>query len=285
MISNKPFNNIPQCMKKILCPVDFHSDKLLHYLGDLAKDTESKIYLIATEPSKDKKLALANSENRVGRNTPLDEFHDYLSAFKHVACGIEEESISGNSYKKLGLIADNYDLMAMSISGKGIGNVKEGGLNVTKIMQETLVPILLIPDEFKYTKIKHLLYAYDYKHEPDPPLSQLHWLADWFEAEVKFVSVLPSDISIKEQDKLEVLNKSIGKSWRGKNKISFETIVYPDVPRCLDQYLSLRGEHDLLVLSINHQNMLQRLWHKSVVKGLLRYSKHPYLIIHKVLLC
>jgi hypothetical protein len=113
------------------------------------------------------------------------------------------------------------------------------------------------------------------------PLIQLQWLADWYEAEIRFISVLPSDISTKEQDKLSSIHKAIGNSWKGNNKVSFETIIYPDVPPCFEQYLSLREMNDLLVLSINHRNMLERFWHKSVVKGLLQYGKHPYLIIHK----
>jgi hypothetical protein len=270
-------------MKTILCPVDPspHSDQLIHYVGDLAKDTQSKIYLIAAEASARKELALAGPTNDKVEHERLDELHDYLNSVKHVLCSIEEESIMGNAYKKLGIIADGYDLMAMSITVTDKGKASAKGLDLTKILHATLVPLLLIPDQFKYKKIKRLLYAYDYKHEPEPPLIQLHWLADWFEAEIRFISVLPSDISTKEQDKLSSLHQTIGGSWKGNNKISFETIIYPDVPRCLEQYLSLREMNDLLVLSINHQNMLERFWHKSVVKGLLQYSKHPYLIIHK----
>jgi hypothetical protein len=270
-------------MKTMLCPIDSspRSDRLVHYVGDLARDTQSKIYLIPAQASARKELVLAGTNNDKPRHERLDELHDYLSSVKHVPCSIEEEPIAGNAYKKLGTIADGYDLMAMPFTVTGKEKARTKGLDLTKILHETLVPLLLVPDPFKYEKVKRLLYAYDYKHEPEPPLIQLHWLADWFEAEIRFISVLPSDISTKEQDKLISIHQVIGNSWKGNNKISFETIIYPDVPRCLEQYLSLREMNDLLVLSINHQNMLERFWHKSVVKGLLQYGKHPYLIIHR----
>jgi hypothetical protein len=272
-------------MKTILCPIDRspHSDRLIYYVGDLAKDTQSKIYLINVQTSARKKLELAhiNTSDKKVEHEQLYELHDYLNSVKHIPCSIENESVSEKNYKKLGTIADQYDLMAMVITATRENKSMNKAVSLTKIIQETLVPLLLIPDQFKYKKIKRLLYAYDYKHEPEPPLVQLHWLADWFEAEVRFISVLPSDITTMEQDKLTSIHKSIGNSWKGNHKISFETIIYPDVPKCLEQYLSLREMNDLLVLSVNHRNMLERVWHKSVVKGLLEYSKHPYLIIHK----
>jgi hypothetical protein len=47
-------------MKTILCPIDssYRSDHLIHYVGDLAKDTQSKIYLIDANVSARKELAL-----------------------------------------------------------------------------------------------------------------------------------------------------------------------------------------------------------------------------------
>jgi hypothetical protein len=267
-------------MKKILCPIDSTpvSHRLVQYTGSLARDTQSKVYLISTEQEK-KSLVFAGVRQQ-GSGRRLDELHDYLSGIKHVPCGVEEEAITGNRHKKLGAIADRYDLMTLAVLQSESQALSAQGLDLIKVLQETFAPILLVPDHFQYQKIKRLLYAYDYKHEPKPPLAELHWLADWFGAEVRFISVMQSDTSIHEEDRLNSLHNMIMNSWKGKNEISFETIIHPDVPRCLEHYLSLWKMNDLLVLSINHHNMLERLWHKSVVKGLLNRTLNPYLIIH-----
>ncbi len=267
-------------MKTILCPVDFTSlsDRLLQYTANLAKDGNCKIYLVSTQAAKKKEFAHAGS-NRESASR-LDEMHDYVSGIQHVPCGVVEETLSGNLYKKLGTLADRYDIMAMMI--KTTPNERSAkDLDLHKIIHETLAPILVIPDRFTYKKINRLLYAYDYKHESEPPLMQLHWLADWFDAAIVIITLLPGDTSIKVEDKLKSIQQAIKNSWKCTNPITFETIVYPDVPTGLEHYLGLSGVNDLLVLSINHQNMLERFWHKSVVKGVLKYSKHPYLIIHK----
>jgi hypothetical protein len=267
-------------MKTILCPVDFtpRSDRLLQYIGKLANERRCKVYLVSTQVSEKREFALAGTHNHgYGR---LDKMHDYLSGIQQVPCGIIQESLSGNLYKKLGAIADHYDLMSIAMTSPD-EKTKVKDIDIQKIINETLVPILTIPDRFQYHKIKRLLYAYDYKHEPEPPLMQLHWLSDWFEADVLFITLYPGDTSMKEEEKLNSIHHAIKNSWNGQNQINFETIVYPNMPKGLEHYLKLSDENDLLVLSINHQNILERVWHKSVVKGVIQYSNHPYLIIHK----
>jgi Universal stress protein family len=264
-------------MKTILCPVDSSpvSYRLVQYIGDLAKDLQAKVFLIASQTTKNKSFAYAGSQDS-SDHTHIDELHDYLSGIKHIRGGIEQERIEGNAYKKLGEIADRYDLLIMASDP-----TNKDGLDLTKTISETLVPLMVIPDKFLYKKCHRLLYAFDYQNEPEPPLMQLHWLADWFEADVRFLTVLPKHTKEEENEGLAEVQKRINHAWNGKRQISFDTVVYPDVPRGLENYVGIRERNDLLVLSVNHHNVLERIWHKSVVKELLHYTKHPYLIIHK----
>jgi hypothetical protein len=265
-------------MKTILCPVDLtaRSEKLLKYVSRLAKDRNCKIYLIPTKGVPKKKKVLAGSHEG---NIRSDELHDYLSGILQLPFSIIDESLSGNLYKKLGNLADSYDIMAMVVNSAPEETEKD--INLKRIIQDTLAPILIIPDKFSYQPISRLLYAYDYKHEKEPPLMQLNWLAEWFNAEVVFVTLLPGDSSIKEENVLHAIRSGILNSWIGSHPISFETIVYPNLPKGFEYYLGLSDANDLLLLSINHQNILEHIWHKRVVKGVLQYSQHPYLIIHE----
>jgi len=267
-------------MKTILCPVDFtpKSDRLLKYITNLANDRNGKIYLVSTKEAQKKELVMAGSHRRDTRL--LEEMHDFISGIQGVPCGIVEESVSGNLYKKLGNIADSYDILAVPIVASA-SHEKTKDIDLHKVIQDTLAPILVIPDHFPYQKIKRLLYAYDYKHETEPPIMQLNWVADWFDAEMVFITLMPGDTSIKEEGKWTSIQLAIKNSWKGHRKISFETIVYPNLPNGLEHYLGLSNSNDLLVISINHQNILERVWYKRVVKGVLQYSKHPYLIIHE----
>lgn len=271
-------------MKKILCPVDFSmaSEKVARYAAQLARDVKSKVILIATHEGK---LATAigdEGEDKGDTIEMLGEMHDLLKLDYSISCGVEEEIISGNVSKRLGVVADHYDLTVLgSPQSNGKNDFQNfAGLDLIKVIQASLAPLLIVPENFKYEKIKRLTYAYDYTHESQPPIGQLLWLATWFGAEVRFVSIL-SDSSRNEEKKFESMHGKIVSQWKPEVKISFESVAYKDVAECLDHYIGLWSENNLLMLSVNHQSILEKLWHKSVVKELLRFAKRPYLILHK----
>lgn len=268
-------------MKTILCPTDFSAsaDRVIKYAAQLAHDSESKLVLVNTQLKKEKLVAAGYEPNEDSER--LGELHDLISSTYHVPCA-EEEPIRGNIYKNLSEVADRYDLMVLAMQfGKNGAPQHSSGIDLVKMIQETLVPFLIVPDNYHYRKINRILYAYDYKHEPDPPLMALHWLADWFDVNIKFISIIQSDISIQEENQISLIQGKIAHNWHHSRKLDFESIVYDDVPQCLRNYLNRWSENDLLVLSVNHQNLLKRIWHKSVVKSLLTGATHPYMIIHK----
>jgi hypothetical protein len=263
-------------MKTILCPVNFspQSERLLKYVADLARDRNGKVYLISSRSSKEKVVAMSGTLQEDNR---LDEWSSQLNEIHRVASGIVHGDLEGNIYKKLSNVADRYDIMVIMINSS---DKKSHELNVKKIIQDALAPLLVIPDRFTYQPIKRLLYAYDYKHEEEPPLMQLNWLSDWFNAPMVFVTLMPGDTSIHEERKLNSIQTAIKNSWKDKHSISFETILYSTMSRGFENYVGLSEMSDLLVLSINHQNMLERIWHKRVVKGVFQYTQRPYLILH-----
>lgn len=271
-------------MKKILCPVDFtmSSEKVARYAAQLARDTKSKVILMATHEGKLAATVGGEGEDKGDAIEMLGEMHDLLKADYNIPCGVEEEIISGNVSKKLGTVADHYDLTVLgSPNENGKAEFENSsGFDLVKIIQASLAPLLIVPENFKYEKIKRLTYAYDYSHEPQPPLGQLMWLATWFGAEVRFISILHNS-SRNEERKFEQLQTKIVSQWRPEIGISFESVAYEDVADCLDHYIGLWSDNNLLMLSINHRNILEKLWHKSVVKELLRCAKRPYLIFHK----
>lgn len=263
-------------MKTILCPVDFtlNCDSLVKYVSALASDRNSKIYLISTHTQK-KELVLAGAHSGDGL---MEEVHDYLSGILHIPCGVVGESLSGNLYKKLGSVADGYDIMAIMVNAS---DKKNSYMHLKKIVRAALAPILVIPEGFVYQPVKRLLYAYDYKHEKEPPLMQLNWLSDWFNAPMVFVTLIPGISSIKEEREINVIQTAIRNSWKDSHSISFETIMYPNLPDGFENYIGMSEMGDLLMLSINHRNILERIWYQRIVKGVLQFAKRPYLIIHE----
>lgn len=276
--------NDQRVMKTILCPVDFspYSDGVSRYASQLARDVNAKVVLIAASPVRGKVPAGDWTEDRGEADNRLDELRDQVKATYRIPCGKEDDVIINNIYKRLGLVADNYDLTVVGMKW-GKDRVRRNGaeLNLVKMIQESLAPLVIIPERTTYKKINRILYAYDYRHEPEPPLLQLNWLSAWLGAKVKFVSIIQTNTSVSEHEKINSMHREIAGQWRSKTMIEFETIVSDDAPRALEHYLDMRRGNDLLVLSVNHRNILERAWHKSVVKHLLKTAQYPFLILHK----
>jgi hypothetical protein len=270
-------------MKTLLCPVDFSpsSKALARYAAQLASDMEAKVVLTATNPVLIRVPAGEWSKRDVAL-AHLDDWHDWIASEWHVHCDSRREVILNQPYKQLGILSDQFDMLLLgSQKNKSNWTQTYAGLDLLRVIRETLAPIMIVPEKYTYTKVKRLLYAYDYQNEPEPPLQQIKWLANWFKAEVTFISILPGELPVREEDKLNITQDKINAQWASEKQLRFETIVHDNVARCLEHYLSLWERNDLLVLSVNHSSMLEKLWHKSVVRQLLKYGTHPYVILHK----
>jgi len=267
-------------MKDILFPVNdsTRSEGLMNYIGNLAHDTHAKVFLVAAETARQKNVDAVASARGDSEGSKLNEAHDYLVVKKHVESGIENENMSGDPYKKFGSIANRHNMVVVPTAPQSTTVTND--LDLARVVNETHVPIFLLPESYNYKKIKCLIYAYDYKNDPEPPLAKLSQLASWFSAEVRFISVFAKDTLTKERDKVHEMHVQLLKAWKGGNKISFDTIVYPQIPNFAEQYLGQPEQGDLQVLSVSNQSFLDKLLRRGLIEE-LKHSKNPYVIIHK----
>jgi hypothetical protein len=273
-------------MKTLLYPVDFGivTSAISEYAAKLASDVNAKMVLVSTGGRSKMTHAVYTHPDRNRNAGNLDKMHNLLTTHNHISCAVDELISSGNVYKKLSLLADKYDILSIGIK-PGMEGHTNGltDIDYSKLIQEALVPIFLIPDKITYKKVQNLVYAYDHKQEPNPPLLTLYWLADWFNVEVKFLSVLPTNISLKERTRLNLSHQFVEHEWNSARKVSFETIISDDVTSALESYLQLNegDQNEVLVLSVNHSTVSERHWQKGVLKRLLKNALNPYIIIHR----
>ena len=170
-------------MKTLLCPIDFSNTAriTLHYAALLAQERDAKLVLVVSNPVIEKMPAGEWSRKEV-IDQSLEEWQDWVTRTLQVKCEVKKEVI--NSCKQLCVLSDEYDLMILGLTRDRHGAIKDySGFDLLRIIRETLAPVLIVPAKYNYSKIKRLLYAYDYHDDVHPPLQQIKWLADWFEAE------------------------------------------------------------------------------------------------------
>ncbi|MCU0368275.1 MAG: hypothetical protein MUF39_05545 [Cyclobacteriaceae bacterium] len=273
-------------MKTLLYPADFGivTSAISEYAAKLASDVNAKMVLVSTGGRSKMAHAVYTQPGRNKNRDSLDKLHDLLTTYYHIPCAADELISSGNVYKKLSLLADKYDILLIGMKPGIEGQTNNlTDIDYSKLIHEALVPIFLIPDKIEYKRIHQLVYAYDHKQEPNPPLLTLYWLADWFNAEVKFLSVLPTNISLKERTRLNLSHQFVEHEWNSTRKVSFETIINDDVTSALEGYLQLNegDQNEVMVLSVNHSTVSERHWQKGVLKRLLKNALNPYIIIHR----
>jgi nucleotide-binding universal stress UspA family protein len=271
-------------MKTILCPIDFTiaTDMVAKYAALLANQVHAKVVLvpaIVQETKLQMMQTLADSDEIADR---LGELHEQITANYHIPCTVDQETLVGNIYKRLSLLADNYDMLMIGMKQQSeFTSDNSLSLDLLKLIHETLVPIYFVPEKIEFMPVTGITYAFDPKQEPNPPLLTLYWLADWFNVSVKFLSILPSNISLKERIRLTSAHHFVENEWNSTRAVNFETIVHDDVTTSLENHVWSGNQHDLLVLSINHTRITERNWQKSVLRRLLKNAKNPYLVIHR----
>lgn len=265
-------------MKTIFCPIDssVSSYNLSRFAAHLSADVEAKLILTPIEAEAKSKVTAGGWEEKEEAFEQLGEIHDLLKEIYHISCAIDEQTIAGSVYKRISEMADQYDMMLMGMKIPSMAHI-----DLNRLVQETLVPVYLMPDKYEYNKVKQILYLYEHRHEPEPPLMTLNWLADWLDAEVKFISILQSNSSYKERDKLTHQQQNIERHWQSTRPLNFETVVHDDASAFLQHYVEYWTKNDLLVMSLNHHKFMERLWHKSIFKRLLKYASNPFMVIHR----
>lgn len=270
-------------MKNILCPVDltaasYHTSK---YAAMLARELNGRLVLTVMNHKSVEVPAGIETLELGGPEQQLSEMRDLVNTAYRVHCATLSQTVTPENLGAFTEPTQEYDLAVVGLPPVGSNKAKLYNSILIKLIQNTRLPLLLIPENAEYRKIERLLYAFDYRHANEVPLKHLAKMSASFHAPVRFLSILPSDISSREEQEINSIHNRIVNQWSEPAGISFETIPYDNVPLCLAHYLTIWKANDLLVLTVNQENWWSKIGHKSVVKELLNSVDHPYLILRK----
>jgi hypothetical protein len=271
-------------MKKIICLIDYTlaSENAMQYAAHLARDTSAKLVLATLQHHKAPKKALAmagEDDESLYHSSRLPEMCDRVRGVWKVPCEYQESIDVEN---QTDLIRQDVHLVVMGInsSKKTTPYLLSSDIDF-KMIRESRIPVLLVPDNFEYHKLSRMLYAYDYANEATPPLDQLKELSEWLKADLRFLSVVDKSYSPEVENLLDERNAEIISHWKSGRKLTFDYIYYSDVKKCIDHYLELWRSDDIVIFSIDHPTFLHRLFHKSVIREMTVCGSYPILIIHK----
>ena len=272
-------------MQVILVPIDFspQSRNAAAHAATLAKSFQGKLllfhaYMLPTPVSEVPYVMVTVDDLQKDNELMIKKEAEYLNA-EH---GVETEWLV-----RIGIPSDEIkalteerpiDLVVMGMKGVG-GLDKIIGSTTTNCLRKLKTPVLIIPQDSRFTEYKHITYATDFHNE---------LLTRSFDPLVQMAKQFKSTVSIvyihRDADRSEVNELD----WR-KNMTnilpgidySFVKIEDDSVKHGLTEYIE-SSRTDLLVMLTHRHNFFERLFNRSQTTTMAYETKVPLLVLHDI---
>jgi nucleotide-binding universal stress UspA family protein len=274
-------------MKKIIFPVDFSKASLnaYPYALHLAKKMDAEIITIHVYDE---------------INLPYSDYHDYIMELYQIA-ELEQFENFKDEVPKLRAIAEKEQLGRVIVrhvlkkgdtqnaileaaleekadfivmGTKGATGLKEIflGTLTQKIMNNSEIPVMAIPENCSYLPSKKILFLTDYNLSQLHILKKIHNLASLFNAHIDVLQVTNFD---NRQDKIF---SAEWKKIRPISDVNFYLLNSNDVEGTIFEFIELH-KINWVAFSTHHYSFLEKLFRSSLSKSLAFHSEIPILSI------
>ncbi|GAB2822431.1 universal stress protein [Ferruginibacter profundus] len=187
-----------------------------------------------------------------------DNFIDSLAAYAHVKTAY---------------------MIVMGLTGKTALAQRFSGTNTLKIAEKNICPVLIVPEEAKYTKIENVLITSEMKYVEETPtlLAVKRVLAD-FKPALHILNVDDSHyISLTtafktERDKMEELLKEFNPEFYFMRLYDFHEAV---------NLFAGDKDIDIIIIAPQQHSFYERLFKTQHTKKMIYQSKVPVLAVHE----
>lgn len=177
-------------------------------------------------------------------------------------------------------VANKADLIVMGIAGQN-SIIKEHlvGSVATQIAQESKIPVLIVPEHCKYTKVKNIAFACDFdkKLETNTTLLKIKYFVSLFDAELEILNVMdPKEEISVEKAATDLYIEEKLQNTRHKTFFIYEENVDKGIIEFLEN-----NKCELIITSPKKHNFFYSLFKESHTKRLAFHSPIPILTIHE----
>lgn len=168
------------------------------------------------------------------------------------------------------------DLVVIGSAGEDVKEVNILGRNTIGIAKTSRVPVIVCPPQTKFTPIKKVILACDFKKVTDTiPLNELEKVLNYTKAELLVLNVDPHGHHLKPESISEV--SALQKMLKGFNP----QYHYTDDTNTIDSIIQFAEsqEAQLIIALPKRYSFLQGLMHNSVSQKLALNAKTPVLIL------
>lgn len=272
-------------MKKILCPTDFSdaAHDAIAYAAKLAKEVGASLTLLHVKSVFDFSLAEITRSKSISTlevTKRLEEQSQEVSRIFKISCDAEIVSKISKLSSVIHDAAKKYDLVVMGSNGAEDLYQFFSGSNTYNAIVKSETPVLLVPEGYTYSQIKTMVYAYDYLRERSLPLTKLVPFIKAVGCKLTILQVMEEAYSKEAEDDLHELQFIIRNFYGDDLHYEFDTIRSSEISQSINSYV-LRSQPDALALCSVHRNLIQNIFHKSIIKNISALSDYPLFIFHE----
>jgi len=273
-------------MKNILVAIDFSdaSFNAISYAAFLGNVFKVPITLVHAYSNASSFGEMPGDTLSSSGKQPASENEKFLTnemegIIKRFTVKIESIVKKGNPVNVITEVAEekHSDIIVMGMKGKGESNSKFGSTTTTMI-NETFVPLLIIPKNASYQTVDTITLASDFSHEK--LLSNFPVLEKLIQKYDPFIQVLNVQ---KKNSKLTaelIADKmSTGLMWDKYNH-SFNIIERNDIEEGIDRFLKSHPTN-LLIMIARKRNFISKIIQPSHTKKMTYQTKIPLLVLHE----
>lgn len=279
-------------MRKILIPTDFSDNAMnaITYALELFKYEKCEFYfmhayqdeiyqdeILLTRETLDKatKIISDKSEKQLEKISqkakaisPNPRFHYNIISSNSMLID-EADRIVGK---------ENIDVIVMGTRGKTNDRNLTFGSHTLQVLKYVQCPVLAIPEHYKYTQPKHILfptnYMIPYKRRE---LKLLCEMAAPYRAIIDMLYVSTSDkLSIRQEDNRKFINEELC-----KNRINFKTVKDKNVANAIQKYLK-ESDVDMLVMVNSRHSFLENILYQSTIDKMSLHLDIPFLAMQNI---
>ena len=275
-------------MKTILVPTDFSKNSInaIDYAVALAKKENAKIILlngfhigIGTPDISGQLYSDMLDKKRKEVNKKLHALCVEITESKKVKCAyVSKFDLAVDAILET-IIETKPDLVIMGT--RGVSTIKEVlmGNNTVKIIEKATCPVIAVPEVARFEGIKKITYATDYHASDIDALKKLVEIAKLFNARISVLHV--SDEEFDRYSEETYLNefKNIVKKKIRYDKIIYKLAYGKQLEKILDEEIK-KSPPDLLAMSTQHRNLIEKLFETSVTQKMAFHSEVPLMAFH-----
>lgn len=271
-----------KAIKNILHPTDF-SDNAKHALSfalKLAKEYDASLHIMhSIEEPYDFTPVVENIKQNVTRKVEklFEEITDQIKSQKEYEnLKVKTHLFEGRSvYSVINAIPEYHiDMVVMGTQGRSALERMFFGSTTTEVVQQSEVPVLVIPMNSEFTGFKKILFTSDYGPYDLNALKFVSQLASQYQALLKIIHVT------KKLDRKEDLLfrglKDYVSEHISYNKIKYELMESDDLLNTVNIEVN---EHDFsLIVTVRYQNLFSVIGKKHS-KKISQATKVPLLVM------